>query len=205
MIASFATGALAGLAVAMPPGAIATLILATGLRRGFPFAAAAGLGTATVDFAYALVAMLLGSAVSSLLSGVERPLQVVTGVVLVAFGVWGASRALRRPSDVTTGRPGARDLLSTYVRFVALTALNPATLGYFVAVAIGLGTAAIADVPAFALGVLVASAGWQLLLAAVSGALHGRLPDQARRWAGVGGNVIVVLLGVAVLARAILA
>src|SRR5687768_9380378 len=134
----------------MPPGAIATLILATGLRRGFSFAAAAGLGAATVDFAYALAALLLGSAIPSLLAGAERPLQLATGIVLVAFGVWGASRALRRPSSVTAGQPGARDLLSTYVRFVALTALNPATLGYFVAVAIGLGTAAIADVPAFA-------------------------------------------------------
>lgn len=33
MTESFAAGALAGIAIAMPSGAIATLILATGLRR----------------------------------------------------------------------------------------------------------------------------------------------------------------------------
>ena len=203
MIGSFATGALAGLAVAMPPGAIATLILSTGLRRGFAFAAAAGLGTATVDFAYAVAALLLGSAISALVAGAERPLQLLTGAALVAFGIWGVLRARRPAAERPDAAPSTRDLVSTYLRFVALTALNPATLGYFVAVAVGLGSAAVASVPAFALGVLVASAGWQLFLAVVSGALHGRLPEPARAWAAAGGNVIVVLLGVAVLARAI--
>ena len=187
----------------MPPGAIATLILSTGLRRGFAFAAAAGLGAATVDFAYALAALLVGTAVASLLAGAERPLQLATGVILIAFGLWGAGRARLRVPGAAAAGISTRDLLSTYLRFVGLTAVNPATLGYFVAVAIGLGSTASVNVPAFALGVLVASAGWQLLLAAFSGALHGRLPDGARTWAVLGGNVIVVLLGVAVLARAI--
>lgn len=204
MIGSLATGALAGLAIAMPPGAIATLILATGLRRGFRLAAAAGLGAATVDFAYAVIALVVGGAISAVLAGIERPLQLGTGVVLIGFGIWGASRARQTASsDRSAPPPGARDLLSTYVRFAALTAVNPATLGYFIAVAIGLGNAAIANIPAFAVGVFVASAGWQLLLATISGALHGRLPLAARTWAAVGGNAIVVLLGLAVLARAL--
>ena len=203
MIGSLATGALAGLAIAMPPGAIATLILATGLRRGFVFAAAAGLGAATVDFAYAVIALAVGSALSGVLAGIERPLQLVTGVLLVAFGVWGIARSRRTAVPRSESDATARDVVSTYLRFVLLTALNPATLGYFVAIAIGLGTATIASLPAFALGVLVASMGWQLLLATVSGVLHGRLPEQARRWAVTGGNAIVVLLGLGVLARAL--
>ena len=203
MTESLAAGALAGLAIAMPPGAIATLILSTGLRRGFPFAAAAGLGAATVDFAYALAALLLGTAISALLAGAERPLQVVTGIVLLAFGTWGASRARSRAPERAAPVVTSRDLLSTYGRFAALTAVNPATLGYYIAVAIGLGAATIPSVPAFALGVFVASAAWQLLLATISGALHGRLPEGARVWAAFGGNLIVVLLGVAVIARAL--
>ena len=185
----------------MPPGAIATLILATGMRRGFALAAAAGFGAATVDLLYAVAALLLGSAVSVVLAGFERPLQVLTGVILIALGIWGALRARRPAAEQSDTAASARDMLSMYLRFVALTALNPATLGYFVAIAIGIGSAAIASVPAFALGVFVASAGWQLLLATVSGALHGRLAPTARVWAAVGGNVIVVLLGAAVLAR----
>lgn len=203
MIESAAAGALAGLAIAMPPGAIATLILATGLRQGFPYAAAAGLGAATVDFGYAVAALLLGAAVSGLLAGAERPLQLGTGIILVAFGLWGAGRARSRAPERAAPAVTSRDLAATYARFVALTAVNPATLGYYLAVAIGLGGVAISSVAAFALGVFVASVGWQLMLAAVSGALHGRLPEVARAWAVLGGNLIVVLLGVAVLVRAV--
>lgn len=188
----------------MPPGVIATLILTTGLRQGFAFAAAAGLGAATVDLAYAFAALLLSAAISALLAGAERPLQVVTGIVLLAFGLWGASRARRHAPERAAPAVTSRDLAATYARFAALTALNPATLGYFAAVAIGLGGAAISSVPAFALGVFVASAGWLLLLlATISGALHGRLPEGARTWAVLGGNLIVVLLGVGVLLRAL--
>lgn len=203
MSESFAAGALAGLAVAMPPGAIATLILATGLRQGFPFAAAAGLGAATVDFAYAVAALLFGAGVSALLAGAERPLQLVTGVVLVALGVRGARHARGRAPERVALVITSRDLAATYARFVALTAVNPATLGYYLAVAIGLGGGAISSVPAFASGAFVASASWQLLLATISGAFHGRLPEGARAWATVGGSVIVVLLGLAVLVRAL--
>lgn len=203
MSESFAAGALAGLAVAMPPGAIATLILATGLRQGFLHAAAAGLGAATVDFSYAVAALLLGAAVSALLAGLERPLQLGTGVILVAFGAWGAGRARSRAPERAAPAVTSRDLAATYARFVALTAVNPATLGYYLAVAIGLGGGAISSVPAFAAGAFVASAGWQLLLATISGALHGRLPEGARAWAVLGGNLIVVLLGIAVLVRAL--
>lgn len=203
MIESFAAGALAGLAIAMPPGAIATLILATGLRQGFSFAAVAGLGAASVDFVYALIALLVGGSIAALLAGSERPLQLATGGALIGFGVWGASRARRHKPERDAPAVSTRDLLSTYARFAALTAANPATLGYFAAVAIGLGGSAVSSVPAFASGVAAASAAWQLLLASISGALHGRLPETARAWAVLGGNLIVVLLGIAVFARAL--
>lgn len=187
----------------MPPGAIATLIMTTGLRRGFAPAAAAGLGAASVDFGYALSALLLGSAVSAMLAGAERTLQLATGVTLVVIGMWTAVRSRRAAAEQPTATAATRDLVSTYLRFAGLTAANPATLGYFVAIAIGLGGTAIQSLPAFALGVFTASAAWQLLLATISGALHGRLPPSARAWASLGGSLIVVLLGVAVLARAL--
>lgn len=203
MTESFAAGALAGLAIAMPPGAIATLILATGLRRGFTFAAVAGLGAASVDFVYALVALLVGNSIAALLTGAERPLQLATGSLLIGFGIWGASRARRCGPEPDASAVTTRDLLSTYGRFAALTAANPATLGYFAAVAVGLGANAVSNVPAFASGVATASAAWQLLLATLSGALHGRLTEAARGWSVLGGNLIVVLLGIAVLVRAL--
>jgi threonine/homoserine/homoserine lactone efflux protein len=57
---AFLAGVAAGLGIAIPVGAIAILIVETGLRRGFRLGAAAGAGAATVDGIYVLVAAAEG-------------------------------------------------------------------------------------------------------------------------------------------------
>ena len=61
MLGELAAGALAGLAVAMPVGAIGAYLLGLAARERFAVAAAAALGVASVDGAYALVASLGGA------------------------------------------------------------------------------------------------------------------------------------------------
>ena len=55
MIDTLLAGAVAGYGIAIPVGAIAILILETGLQRGFRLAAAAGTGAAVADGIYATV------------------------------------------------------------------------------------------------------------------------------------------------------
>ena len=66
MVSSLVAGIAAGLAVAVPIGAIGILIIEAGLRRGFRAAAAAGAGAATVDGLYATTAAVFGGAVAAL-------------------------------------------------------------------------------------------------------------------------------------------
>ena len=61
MLGDLAAGAVAGLAVAMPVGAIGAYLLGLAARERFAVAAAAALGVASVDGAYALVASLGGA------------------------------------------------------------------------------------------------------------------------------------------------
>ena len=199
---SFVTGVVAGLAIAMPPGAIATLILQTGLQRGFRPAFAAGLGCATVDFCYASVAVFLGAALVPLLGAAEPALRVAAGVALIAIGVIGMLGLRRRTRDPAASTTTA-ELLRTYLRFVALTLVNPATLAYFVAVALGLGREVLTDAPAFIAGVVLATGTWQSGLALVSGSLHGRLGPSARGPITVVANVVIIALGLRILAQAV--
>ena len=60
-------GVLAGLAVAMPVGPVGVLLLRTGLVDGVRVAVAAACGIATVDLAYAVVAVAVGAPVSRVL------------------------------------------------------------------------------------------------------------------------------------------
>ena len=199
---SFFTGIVAGLAIAMPPGAIATLILQTGLQRGFRAAFAAGLGCATVDFLYASVAVFLGAALVPLLGTAEPALRGAAGVALIAIGVIGMLGLRRRAGDAAPSTTTA-ELLRTYLRFVALTLVNPATLAYFIAVALGLGREVLADGPAFIAGVVLATGTWQSGLALVSGSLHGRLRPSARGTIATLANVVVIALGLRILAQVV--
>ena len=112
--------------------------------------------------------------------------------------------ATTHPS-ATTKEPGARGGLDTPVRafgaVLALTLLNPATVVYFVALVLGRGDVLDSGPPAaaaFTLGVFLASASWQLLIAG-GGSLIGRAltGPRGRRVTALLSSVIIAALAVA--------
>ncbi|WP_157732589.1 hypothetical protein [Cellulomonas sp. PSBB021] len=102
-------GAVAGLSVAVPVGPVAVLIVREALVRGRSAGLAAAGGVASVDLAYAMVAVLLGTQVSRLLTGHEQWLRV-GGRWCSASSGWrgscaGGARGTPRPSRCRrTGR-----------------------------------------------------------------------------------------------------
>ncbi|HEV2250406.1 MAG TPA: LysE family transporter [Candidatus Limnocylindria bacterium] len=196
---SFLTGLLAGFAIAMPPGAVTSLIVRIGLQRGFRTALAAGWGTATVDAGYCVIAVLAGAAIVPALGAIDPPLRIVTGLVLIGLGLRGMLVARREAPSA--GSPAARDLVATYLRFIAITMVNPATLAYFIAVALGFAGAVLNDALAFVAGVFAASLAWHAILALLCGSLHGRLNAGARAVLTVAANGVVIALGIRILAQ----
>ena len=210
MITALLAGAAAGLGIAIPVGAIAILIVETGLRRGFRLAAAAGAGAATVDGIYALVAAAFGAALAAVLAPWERSLRVLAVVVLVAIAVRGllGLRALSR-SLAADGAPIRPDVEAaerggsaarTYGVFVAITLLNPVTVTYFAALILGLGStgAGAAEKAAFVAGAFLASLAWQTLLAAAGAFLHRRLSARLRAGVVLLGNAIILAFAIAI-------
>jgi threonine/homoserine/homoserine lactone efflux protein len=176
LLSAFLIGAAAGYAIAIPVGPIAVLIVRTGLRRGFRIAAAAGAGTATVDLIYAITAVVVGGAVTSALTSVLLPMRLAAAAALLYL----AMRALLRlgRTDMALETPGdERPAARTYLLFIGLTLLNPATVAYFVTLAVGLPQIAqdAGSRVAFAVGASLSSLSWQTLLAAIGAALHTRL------------------------------
>ena len=152
-----------------------------------------------MDGIYCSIAVLAGAALIPLLGAVETPLRAVTGFVLVGLGVYGI---VRSHAEMPTVAPvGTRDLIATYVRFIGITMVNPATLAYFAAVAFGFSGAVLGDATGFIIGVFIASLGWHAVLALMSGSLHGRLGPRARTILAVVANGVVVALGLRILAQ----
>jgi threonine/homoserine/homoserine lactone efflux protein len=109
-----------------------------------------------------------------------------------------AAHRSARPAAHPAAPPAARRTgRGIFLRFLALTSINPLTVAYFAALIAGLP--AVASAPAgakavFVLAVGAASLSWQLVLAGAGAALHHRLPSSARLYTALAGNAIVLAL-----------
>ena len=193
----FAAGLAAGLGIALPLGAIGVLIVREGVERGIRAAGVAALAVATVDFGYALVAVVVGDRIADALSGVERVVQVVGALALTAVVVIGV-RDLLRSVRVGVSKPSALPELPvgyrrTFLRFVGLTAINPMTAVYFVALTAGLSQrlAGPGAGAAFAIGVFLGSLAWQMVLAIGGGTAGSRMSERVRIGVSLAGYAIV--------------
>jgi len=200
VIEAILAGLAAGYGIAIPVGAVAVLIVETGIRTGFRAAAAAGAGAASADGIYAAIAAIFGVALAGALAPWQVPLRVAAIVVLVGLALRGFRSAARDAArGATGGIPGSlgragRPLRRTYAAFLGITLLNPMTVMYFAALILGLGGTGTqpAEKLAFAAGAFTASLSWQTLIAAAGAALHRRLAPRLRLVVGIVGNVIVL-------------
>ena len=208
MITDLSSGAVAGLAVAMPVGAIGAYLVALGARERIAVATAAAVGVASVDGGYAVIAVLGGAGLQIVLREVTGWLEWVAAAVLVMVAIrtiWLALRRYRRDGSAV-GQPRELTPARAYLSLLALTAVNPATLITFTAVAIGRSSSSsgstLLSVALFAIGAFAASAVWQLLLTG-GGNLLGRLFTGRRGQLAVSAcsALIMVCLSVGIVMR----
>ncbi|RNM16808.1 LysE family transporter [Nocardioides pocheonensis] len=191
------SGLLTGYAIAVPVGAVAVMIVAVSSRTSWRTGAAAGLGVASVDGAYAAVAVLAGTAVARLLEPISSTLTAVSVAVLLAIAGLTLVHAFR-PERADEEPLRAWTPLRAWATFAAITAINPATVLYFAAIVIG-GTVKIhgpLEGFVFVLAAFAASASWQVFVASVGVGLGTWMSSpRGRRTTGV-----VAALAIAVLA-----
>ena len=203
MIGYFVAGAVAGLAVAMPIGAVGSYLIGLGARERITVASAAALGVASVDGGYAVIAALSGAGLQALLSALLDWLELLAAIVLAVVAVRTMQLGLRRyrGSVSTVRRPRELTPARAYLSLVALTALNPATVITFAAVAVGRSFtepgSALPAAALFAIGAFAASAVWQLLLTG-GGNLLGRLLTGRRGQLGISACSALIMLGLSI-------
>ncbi len=204
LIAPALAGVTAGLAIAMPLGAIGLLLLRLGILHGFRSAAAAAIAVGSVDLVYCAAAVTVGSKVSPLIESWGAAPMVVSGIVVIGIGLRQLVTSLEAPgasaAPPTRGRP-----LAIFGRFVALTAANPLTVLYFIALAgvLASTTSGIGTKAAFVAGTGTASISWQMGLAAVGAVMHRAISAHTARVLGIVASAIVIALGAAVIVRAL--
>ena len=185
-------GLVAGLGVAIPVGAIAVLIIETTVRHGFRVGWAGGAGAATVDGGYALLAAFFGTAIAAVLAPWTVPLRLVSAGLLVAIAMRGLLALQRAPeADIAQDPPTMR---RAYLLILGLTAINPLTVTYFVALILGLPT--LAQDPGsrvvFAASAFVASLAWQSFIAGVGAVVHHTASTRIRTLTSILGSLIIL-------------
>jgi threonine/homoserine/homoserine lactone efflux protein len=196
MSGAFVAGLLAGYGVAIPVGAIGTLLISLTARSSLRVGAAAALGVATADGVYALAAVLGGAALARVVAPVATPMRWAAAVVLVALAARTAVMALRARRSTVEQNPATPG--RAYLGLLGLTILNPTTIVYFGALVVGRQADAASDLfsgMVFVVAAFLASAARSTVLAG-SGSLVGKVlsgPRGQLATALVSSTVIVVL------------
>jgi putative LysE/RhtB family amino acid efflux pump len=206
----FARGLAIGFAVAFALGPIGLLVIRRTLERGWRLGFVSGLGVATADATYAAIAAFGLTALTGLLVGIERPLAILGGMLLLVL----ATRALRdalgptpsgrdpQPDLVAPGAAGRRDARGAWLTMVALTLTNPATILSFAALFASIGASAegLAGATAVVAGVFTGSIAWWGLLTGVVAGMRTRLTSTVVRGLTMMSALIVAGFGAAAIA-----
>ncbi len=194
----FLKGLVLGFSIAAPVGPIGVLCirrtLAGGPLRGF----VTGLGTATADALYGLVAALGFTAAAAVLVDHQALLRLAGGLFLCYLG-WVAFRtppALQAPAS----HSGA--LLGDYATAFVLTLTNPLTILSFAAVFAGAGVGGGQGSRGAALVVLGVFAGsllWWLILSGATALLRAELGPSRLAWVNRLSGAVIAAFGLACL------
>ena len=204
----FVIGFLAGLALAIPVGPMAIMLINTTVSRGLRHGAVAALGMATVDGTYALAVFVIGGLIAATLTSLKLVFSLIGAGILLFLGVQTAVKNLKllsEKTDSTTAKPSQGSVTKTFGTFVAATVVNPPTALYFLAIAPNVANMGYSVSPlnviVFSLAVLVGSLIWQESLVLAGLAVRRITTNRFRAWIGLAGGVLIVALAISMIAR----
>jgi threonine/homoserine/homoserine lactone efflux protein len=195
----FLKGLIVGFLVATPVGPVGLLCIQRTLSEGKMHGLVSGLGAATADAVYGLIAALGLTVISTFLVEKQLWIRLFGGLFLCYLGTKtflsksaGQNSSADAPSHI--GNYG-----STF--FLALT--SPVTILVFAAVFAGLGVVSSGSyyfsVGLSVAGVFTGSALWWFMLCGIAGILHGRISyDKLTMFNKVSG-IIVTVFGLVIL------
>jgi threonine/homoserine/homoserine lactone efflux protein len=192
-------GLAVGFSIAAPVGPIGLLCIRRTLAGGWTLGFSTGMGAATADMVYGLVAAAGLTALTESLVGARQPLQFAGGAALIWLGL----TFLRTEAPRVQIGAGATGLAAAYASTFLLTLANPATILSFAAVMAGLGAmGASGETAVLVAGVFLGSALWWLALSTGVSLIRRRLPEPVLVWINRASGAIIMICGILALTAA---
>lgn len=217
MIEIWLVGFTAGLALAIPVGPMAIMLVQTATTRGWRHGATGAFAMASVDMLYAVAVFVIGGAIVGFLRHWGTALTLAGAAILVWLGgqtLWTNVQKLRSNQSAGAGRSAdAGSLLGTYLTFAGATVVNPPTALYFLAIAPSvartasasgtLGSQTLIAAVIFGLGVFIGSVIWQQTLAAGGTLLRKISTSRFQAITGIIGGLMILGLAAALIVRSL--
>jgi threonine/homoserine/homoserine lactone efflux protein len=194
-------GIAVGFVIAVPVGPVGVLCVRRTIFEGRLFGFISGLGAASADTIFGIIAGFGLTVISDLLLDYQVWLRSFGGLFLVYIGI----RALRqRVLREAPPEKNAENLFAAYLSTFVLTITNPVTilafLGIFAAVGFTGSEATVGRAAMLVAGVLLGSLSWWLGLSLGAGLFRRSIDETHLLWLNRASGTILTLSGVALLA-----
>ncbi len=188
-------GMIIGFSIAAPVGPIGVLCIRRTLAEGRLSGFLSGIGAATADAIYGMIAGFGLTSISSFLIGQQMWLRLIGGLFLCYLGI----KTLKtKPSDETLSS-NKQGLIGNYFSTLLLTITNPMTIISFAAVFAGLGIGTIQtnylSSLILVIGVFVGSGLWWLTLSTIVHVLGKRFNTTGLIWVNKVSGIIILIFG----------
>jgi threonine/homoserine/homoserine lactone efflux protein len=193
-------GALVGIIIAIPAGPVGVLCIRRTIFHGRRAGFVSGLGAATADAVFGIIAAFGLTVVSDLLLDYRDWLRIGGGALLLYIGI---TAFTADPLAGTQTQRDPEDLLNDYLSTFALTITNPITILAFLAIFAGIGftgeEATIGRGAILVLGVWLGSLWWWAALSLGAGMMRRSFDKHHLVWIHRGSGGILVISGVALI------
>ncbi|MBZ0199547.1 MAG: LysE family translocator [Ignavibacteriaceae bacterium] len=192
----FFNGLILGIFVAAPVGPIGILCINRTITKGFSTGFVSGLGVATADTLYGMIAVFGLTIVSGLIMTENTIVQIIGGAVLCYLGI----RVMIKDPAAQIIEPDKKGLLKAYGSMFFLTMTNPTTILAFAAIFAALGIAdsskTFTTSTLLVSGIFLGSTMWWLAISYGIERYRNKLSDHVMRTVNKLSGGIILLLGV---------
>ncbi len=200
-------GMLVGLMVSVPLGPMGVLIIQKTLHKGALAGFIAGMGAASADFFYALVAAFGLGFVINTVQAHELLLQIIGGIFLIVIGLKiYFDNPIRQIRQRRSGRVSKKGLIGDYLSLFFLTVSNPITVVVFMAVFAGMSvfgdSSSLVGELLVVIGVLLGGAVWWYVLSTLVNIFRKKFRLRVLATINRVSGMIIAILGALVILAA---
>jgi threonine/homoserine/homoserine lactone efflux protein len=199
-------GIAVGVVIAVPVGPVGVMCVRRTILKSKRAGFVSGLGAATADALFGVIAAFGLTFISDLLIGYHQWLRIAGGCYLLYVG---GSALLAKTNAEQSSELDAEGLLRDFLSTFALTLTNPITilafLGIFSALGLSGADANFSRAAILVLGVWLGSLLWWLALTFGLGSLFCSLEARHLRWINLASGIILLLSGAGLLTAPLIA